>query len=145
MTVDSVATSGSSIYNSATTRTPKQEFDSDMFMSLLVTQLKNQDPSSPLDTNEMIGQTTQLASMEQLTTMSGLAKDNYALQQRIAAASVIGAKVSYADADGLPVTGIATAVSFSGDDALVTVDGKTVPLASLTTIAQPSAAASATD
>ena len=145
MTVDPVNAGGSSMYASAATRTPKQKFDSDMFMSLLVTQLKNQDPSSPLDTNEMIGQTTQLASMEQLTTMTDLSKDSYALQQRTAAASVIGAKVSYADADGLPVTGIATAVSFSGTDALVTVDGKTVPLASLTTIAQPTAAASATD
>jgi len=145
MTVDPVNAGGSSMYAAAATRTPKQKFDSDMFMSLLVTQLKNQDPSSPLDTNEMIGQTTQLASMEQLTAMTDVSKDSYALQQRTAAASIIGAKVSYADADGLPVTGIATAVSFTGDDALVTVDGKTVPLVSLTTIAQPTAAASATD
>ncbi|MCU1570974.1 MAG: flagellar hook capping protein [Naasia sp.] len=145
MTVDSVATTGSSMYTAAPTRTPKQEFDSDMFMSLLVTQLKNQDPSSPLDTNEMIGQTTQLASMEQLTTMTSLSKDSYALQQRIAAATVIGANVSYAGADGVPISGIATAVSFSGNEAVVTVGDKTVPFASLTTIAQPSAAASATD
>jgi len=145
MTVDPMNAGGSSMYAAAATRTPKQKFDSDMFMSLLVTQLKNQDPSSPLDTNEMIGQTTQLASMEQLTAMTDVSKDSYALQQRTAAASIIGAKVSYADADGLPVTGIATAVSFTGDDALVTVDGKTVPLVSLTTIAQPTAAASATD
>ena len=36
-------------------RTPKQTMDGEMFMKLLVTQLKNQDPSSPMDTNAMIG------------------------------------------------------------------------------------------
>jgi len=43
--------------------TAKQEMDSELFMKLLVTQLRNQDPSSPMDTNEMITQTTQLATM----------------------------------------------------------------------------------
>ena len=52
--------------NSTAVRDPKQTLDSDVFMQLLVTQLRNQDPSSPMDTNQMISQTTQLSMMEKM-------------------------------------------------------------------------------
>ena len=42
------------MYTGEVTRAPKQAMDSEVFMSLLVTQLRNQDPSSPMDTNQMI-------------------------------------------------------------------------------------------
>ena len=53
-----------------------------MFMNLLVTQLQNQDPSSPMDTNQMIAQTTQLAMMEKLTDMTTTSQENFSLQMR---------------------------------------------------------------
>ncbi|BDZ45092.1 flagellar hook assembly protein FlgD [Naasia aerilata] len=128
MTIDSVAaTRGTSVYTTPASRAPKQKFDSDMFMTLLVTQLRSQDPSSPLDTNEMIGQTTQLASMEQLTQLTTTNQASYALQQQIAAASVIGREVTYPDADGILHTGTATAVAFDGDAPTVTVGATTIP------------------
>src|SRR3712207_2310264 len=111
---DAVTAAGTSLYAGAVTRTPKQTMDGEMFLSLLVTQLRNQDPSSPLDTNGMIQQTASLASMEQLTNLATLTKDGYDLQQRIAAASIIGTQVSYTAADGSTVSGVATSVSFSG-------------------------------
>ena len=43
--------SSTSITSTAPTRVPKQAMDSTVFMDLLVTQLRNQDPSSPMDTN----------------------------------------------------------------------------------------------
>ena len=41
----------------------------DMFLQLLVAQLKNQDPSSPMDQKDMMGQMAQFTSVEQLTNM----------------------------------------------------------------------------
>src|SRR3954469_22751018 len=100
-----------SMYAGTVSRTPKQTMDGEMFMSLLVTQLRNQDPSSPMNTNGMIQQTASLASMEQLTALSSVTQDSYALQQRIAASSIIGTQVSYAAADGTTASGLATSVS----------------------------------
>ncbi|MDQ1526665.1 MAG: flagellar basal-body rod modification protein FlgD, partial [Microbacteriaceae bacterium] len=52
MTINPVAsTTAPSMYATTPTRTPSQTLDSTAFMNLLVTQLKNQDPSSPMDTN----------------------------------------------------------------------------------------------
>jgi flagellar basal-body rod modification protein FlgD len=109
-------------------RKPKQAMDSEVFMSLLVSQLRNQDPSSPMDTNEMISQTTQLAMMEKITEMTTTGTENFSLQMRIAAAGIVGNNVSYVDAAGVAVTGVASSVSFLGAVPTVSVGGKDIPL-----------------
>lgn len=122
-------------------RAPKQTMDSEMFMKLLVTQLAHQDPSSPMDTNQMITQTTQMATMEKLTSMDTTSSESFALQMRTSAAAIVGQQVSYLDADGNTVTGKATSVSFSGSVPTVTVGGKTVALDSISGITNSAAAA----
>ena len=134
--VTAPTSAATSIYTgtTGTTRTPDQTMDSQMFMKLLVTQLKNQDPSSPMDSTQMISQTSQLASMQQLTSLNASTTDAYNLQMRSAAANVLGKTVSWTDADGVPKTGVATAVSFSGSTPSVTVGGDTVDLTALSGI-----------
>ncbi|GGR19141.1 MULTISPECIES: flagellar hook capping FlgD N-terminal domain-containing protein [Agromyces] len=139
MTVDSVnATAGSagaSMYTGqVATRRPKQEMDGELFLKLLVTQLANQDPSSPMDTNAMIGQTTQLATMEQLTALSKRQEESFSLQMRTAAAALIGKEVEYLDADGKTVKGVAGSVSFAGPIPTVDVGGVSVALDKLSAV-----------
>ncbi|PCN47612.1 flagellar hook capping protein [Curtobacterium sp. 'Ferrero'] len=111
------------------TSSRSQTMDSEVFMKLLVTQLQNQDPSSPMDTNQMISQQTQLAMMEQVTNQTTTANENFSLQMRIAAANLVGKQVSYTDAaSGQPITGTATAVSYAQSVPTVTVNGKEVNL-----------------
>ena len=117
---------GASLTSQTPTRTPTKTFDSGMFLNLLVTQLRNQDPSSPMDSTQMISQTSQLASMEQLTSLTKTTTDGYSLQMRSAAANILGKHVSWTDANGAPKSGIASAVSFSGDIPQVTVGTDTV-------------------
>jgi flagellar basal-body rod modification protein FlgD len=109
-------------------RKPKQAMDSEVFMSLLVSQLRNQDPSSPMDTNEMISQTTQLAMMEKITEMTTTSTENFSLQMRIAAAGIVGKDVTYLGTDGVAVKGVASSVSFAGVVPTVSVGGKDIPL-----------------
>jgi flagellar basal-body rod modification protein FlgD len=122
------ATAATGIYTAAPVRDPKQTLDSDVFMQLLVTQLRNQDPSSPMDTNQMIAQTTQLSMMEKMTELATTSTEDFALQMRIAAAGIIGKQVSYLDATGASITGTATSVSFAGAVPVVTVGGKDIDL-----------------
>ena len=118
----------------APTRVPKQTMDGEMFMNMLVIQLKNQDPSSPMDTNAMIGQTTQLAMMEKLTALESTSGQDFSLQMRSAAAALIGKTVTYAGPDGSSVTGTATSVSFTGSSPEVSVNGSSIALDALTGI-----------
>jgi flagellar basal-body rod modification protein FlgD len=97
-------------------------------MNLLVTQLKSQDPSSPMDTNAMMAQTTQLASMEQLTALNSTITESFSLQMRMAASGLVGKQVSYTDSAGAAQSGIASAVSFAGSVPSVTIGTSTIAL-----------------
>ncbi|WP_336645800.1 flagellar hook assembly protein FlgD [Microbacterium sp. USHLN186] len=130
--VDSItAASGLQTGGTVPPTTQKKTLDSEVFLKLLVTQLSNQDPSSPMNTNEMIAQTTQLASMEQLTQLTTMTSESFALSMRQTAAALIGREAQYVDADGASHTGTVSAVSFAGPVPLVTVGGASVPLDAL--------------
>ena len=113
---------------SSVTNASKQKMDGEMFLQLLVAQLRAQDPSSPMDTNAMMTQTSQLASMEQLTTMSNLTQESFSLQMRMAASNLIGKEVGYTDADGKQQKGIASAVSFADAVPTVTIGSTSIRL-----------------
>lgn len=129
--VEPVAATGVHTGSTVPATAHKKTLDSEVFLKLLVTQLSNQDPSSPMNTNEMIAQTTQLASMEQLTQLTTMTSESFALSMRQTAAALIGREAQYLDADGVSHTGIVTAVSFAGPVPLVTVGDKSVPLDAL--------------
>jgi flagellar basal-body rod modification protein FlgD len=140
MTVDAVS-APTSIHTGSTTdpAARNQVLDGEVFLKLLVTQLTHQDPSSPMDTNEMISQTTQLAMMEQLTALADNGAEAFALDMRQAAAALIGQEASYEDADGTSVTGIVTKVSFDGPVPQVTIGDKTIALDAITGVATTTA------
>ena len=149
MTIDAVGTvaaatsnapgsaSNASMYATTPVRTPKQTLDSEAFMSLLVTQLRNQDPSSPMDTNQMISQTTQLAMMEKITALSTTSDENFSLQMRTSAAALVGHNVTYTDAAGLSVSGLVSAVSFTGSVPQVTIGKASVALDAISGVTAP--------
>lgn len=145
MAVESVTPPSTALYTGSTTdpASRKQVLDGEVFLKLLVTQLIHQDPSSPMDTNEMISQTTQLAMMEQLTALTDNGTEAFALNMRQAAAALIGQEAGYEDAEGAPVTGTVTKVSFEGPIPLVTIGGKEIPLDEITAIASRTAPAAA--
>lgn len=113
---------------SSVSNASKQKMDGEMFLQLLVAQLRAQDPSSPMDTNAMMTQTAQLASMEQLTTMSNLTQESFSLQMRMAASALVGKEVSYVDSKGVTKSGIASSVSFADSVPTVTIGTETVRL-----------------
>lgn len=110
--------------------------DKQAFLELLVAQLRNQDPSTPMDSNALMAQTTQMASMESLTELSTTSRESFALQMRAAAAALVGKNVSYSNGTDT-ITGAVTAVSYVGAVPTVTVGGKEIPLDSISTITAP--------
>jgi flagellar basal-body rod modification protein FlgD len=53
----------------AATANPKGELGKDAFMKLLVAELKQQDPMDPMKAREMVGQLSELSTVEKLTSM----------------------------------------------------------------------------
>jgi flagellar basal-body rod modification protein FlgD len=109
----------------------------EMFLKLLVAQLKNQDPTSPMDQKEMLGQMAQFTTVEQL---SNLAKTMESMQLNATFAqsvSLIGKTVSYLGEDGesvingVSVTGVSNT---GGKVSLVLDDGSKVEPARVVTV-----------
>jgi flagellar basal-body rod modification protein FlgD len=138
MTVEAIG-STSGIQTETPVRKPVQSLDSDVFMKLLVTQLKYQDPGAPMDTNQMMAQSVQLSMMEKMTELSTGAKESFSLQMRTAAAQIVGSEVSFALPDGTSGTGVATSVSFASGVPIVAVGDRKIPLDSISGISIPAA------
>ncbi|WP_460772455.1 flagellar hook capping FlgD N-terminal domain-containing protein [Microbacterium sp. GXF7504] len=135
-TVDPIsATSGLQTGSTTEATARKTTLDAEVFLKLLVTQLSNQDPSSPLNTNEMIAQTTQLASMEQLTSLTSTTSEAFALSMRQTAASLIGKQAQYIDEDGSTKSGLVASVSFSTGVPTINIGGTAIRLDAVTGLA----------
>ncbi|MCA3418741.1 MAG: hypothetical protein INF88_07555 [Roseomonas sp.] len=81
---------------SSTAQSPKFAGDFNTFLTLLTTQIKNQSPTDPLDTNQMTNQLVQFASVEQQISMNQNLQRMLALEQAsqlTASAPLIGRNV----------------------------------------------------
>ena len=100
----------------------KGSLGQDAFLKLLVAQMQNQDPSSPLDASQ---QTQQMASFTMVEQITNMADEN----ARTSAIGMIGHNVTYADpADKTQqtlVSGTVESVSLGHDGAYtLTVSGR---------------------
>ena len=85
-----------STFNAQNDREIKKELDKDAFLQLLVTELKYQDPTSPMDNKEFISQMSQLSSTEQIMNMSKSFQnmiDSQMSLQKLNAAGLVGKNV----------------------------------------------------
>ncbi|HEY0187064.1 MAG TPA: flagellar hook capping FlgD N-terminal domain-containing protein [Cellulomonas sp.] len=126
---DSTATT-----SSTSTSTASQTLDSDTFLTLLVAQLTNQDPSSPMDTSDMMSQTTSLAMMESLTTIQSAISEQFALQMRMASADMVGQQITWEDSAGDTQSGVVDSVDFSSSVPVLKVGSEEIPLDSVASI-----------
>src|SRR5215212_8536785 len=121
-------------YASTTTATSQadrgDQMGKDVFLKLLVAQMKNQDPSNPADTSQMMAQT---ATFTQVEKLEELAKQNaalLALQRSSSAAALVGRAVQYTDENGATKTGTVSSVRLGTDtsEAVAMVRGVAVPM-----------------
>ena len=123
--VEAISSLPAEYFQTPSTGAATNELDKDAFLKLLVASLKYQDPSEPLSTSDLMSQTTQLATMEQLTTMTELSQESFVLQVQTSAMNMVGRTVEYSDGETMH-TGVVSAVDFSATPPLVEVDGTTV-------------------
>jgi len=100
-------------------------FDKDMFMKLLLAQLKNQNPEEPVSNAEMTSQISSLAMVEGMNNLNASFSNVLKLQMLLSGTGLIGREVEY-ELDGQRLHGLVESMDTSGEALELTVDGKTI-------------------
>ncbi len=105
-----VATTSTTAATTATSSSSTTGLGSDFktFLTLLTTQLKNQDPLSPLDTNQFTSQLVSFSQVEQAINENDKLANLVSLQttnQTISALPLVGHTIQYSDNQGALVNG----------------------------------------
>jgi flagellar basal-body rod modification protein FlgD len=132
--------------NAAKKDPASKDLDKDMFLKLLVAQMKYQDPSNPADATQFLSQTAQFTTVEKLSDIQTSQQSLLTAQLQLGAANLIGKTVSYAvpdttkpvDKDGNQptqlLTGVVTAASFMGSTPTIKVGDTDVALSTVTEV-----------
>jgi flagellar basal-body rod modification protein FlgD len=110
----------------ATTTQPKsaaQTLGKDDFLKLLVGQLQHQDPLSPSDDQQWIGQMAAFSQLEQVSNTAATTQKIVDTLNVNGTLSLIGHTVTYLDESGGSHQGVVQTVDMAGGTASLTVDG----------------------
>jgi flagellar basal-body rod modification protein FlgD len=92
----------------------------DAFLQLLIAQLRNQDPTKPIDSTEYVSQLATLSELEQSVKQTGMLERVLAAASFGEAGSIIGRRVTSADG---AASGIAVAARLGTDGTTVVLEG----------------------
>lgn len=105
------------------------------FIKFMITQLQNQDPLNPTDSNQMLTQMSQIGQLESSTNLQSSLSTMVQQNQIASAANMIGKYVQGTDQNSNKTTGTVTAVQVTTNGVNLTMDnGDTVPLNNVTAI-----------
>ncbi len=133
---------GTATYTATTAVERKdQGSQKDMFLKLLVAQMKYQDPANPASSSEFMAQTATFTQVEKLEEIAAQNASMLALQRSSSAGALVGRTVSYTDENGATQTGRVTSVRLGTEsaEASATVGGVTVPMGRITEVTSGSA------
>jgi flagellar basal-body rod modification protein FlgD len=101
---------------------PEELSSSESFMTLMLEQLKNQDPMNPADSNAMTQQLAALNTVEQLISLNSIMEDMATQSQLADATALIGNYVEGIDGDSNIITGVVDHVEMIEGAATLIVD-----------------------
>lgn len=126
------ATSG--LYTTSPTTSTSSSDDKDLFMALLVAQLKYQDPMNPTDSTQYLSQTAEYSSLEKLSDLVDQSTSLLANQLSFGAAAMVGSNVSYVNSAGETVSGTVDSVGFASGSPVLVVGGVEVALGQVSSV-----------
>jgi len=142
------ATEGVSTYGSipgtatGTTDIKAQE-DKQMFLELMVAQLRYQDPMNPADSGEFLAQSAQFTALEKMQDVADRTAELLGAQMAFGASALVGRQVSWLGEDGTTTkTGQIDGVTFGAKGPIFDIDGTDVPLGAILSVTAESSSTS---
>ena len=110
---------------SSTTTTSSNGVDYNTFLQLLIAEMKNQDPTNPMDTSQYMSQFAQLSSVEQAMQTNTKLDSLLSSQALSQADGLIGKTVSFTDSTGATFSGKVASISINSDGSIATLENGT--------------------
>jgi flagellar basal-body rod modification protein FlgD len=117
---------------------PANDINRDMFLRLLMEQIRNQDPLEPMGNEQMLAQLAQFSSLEQMNNLNASFEGLHEMVQFLngnidqlnflTAQGMIGRYVEGIDAAGAPVRGEVQSITLAGSIVILSVDGEPLPM-----------------
>lgn len=102
--------------------------DKDMFLQLMVAQMKYQDPLNPTDSSQFLAQTAQFTALEKMQDVADQSAMLLSTQLAFGASSLIGQTVRWYDDAGAEQSGKVQGTTYLASGPVLSVDGKQVPI-----------------
>ena len=115
---------GSTTATSSSGSATKTSADKDMFLQLLVAQMKYQDPMNPTDSSQFLAQSAQFTALEKMQDVADKTAQLFQAAISFGASGLIGKTVSWSDSDGKTQTGQGSGVSFGAYGPVLDVGAK---------------------
>lgn len=113
------------------------ELGKDSFLQMLVLQLQNQDPLSPVSNEDMLAQLAQFSALEQMENLNSqfeMLSGNIDQLNFISASQLVGKTVRGLDLDGTIREGVVESVHLNGSVVILNVDGYLMSMAGIADI-----------
>ena len=108
--------------------------DKEMFLNLMVAQLRYQDPLNPSDSGEFLAQSAQFTSLEKMQDVADQTAALLSTSVSFGASNMVGKNVTYLDEDGNAISGMVDSVSFDVTGPMLQVGGQSVSLGQVQSI-----------
>jgi flagellar basal-body rod modification protein FlgD len=126
------------------TQAPGTSEDKQMFLNLLVAQLRYQDPMNPADSGEFLAQSAQFTALEKMQDVADQTAALLSAQVSFGATGLVGRYVRYLDEDGDAHTGQVGSVTYDANGPMLVVDDEPVSLGQIQTVSATPIAAEST-
>jgi flagellar basal-body rod modification protein FlgD len=132
---------GGATYSSTSAVDRPDQMGKDVFLKLLVAQMRYQDPSNPVDSSQMMAQTATCSQVEKLEQLVNQNASMLVLQESATAGALVGRRATYTDTTGASVTGTVSSVRLASraSEAVAVIGGVEVQVGRITEISAPSA------
>jgi flagellar basal-body rod modification protein FlgD len=113
---------------------PLNSVSLDDFLKLLVTELQNQDPMSPMDNSQILQQVSQIKSIESNQRLSDTLTSMQSQQNLVAASAMLQKTITGLTDSGKTVTGLVDKVTVSSSGVKVCVGANTISLTNISEV-----------
>ena len=137
MSIPSVEQVSTGMYQPTAQAAGTSSPDKEMFLQLLVAQLRYQDPMNPADSSQFLSQSAQFTALEKMQDVADQTSALLAAQVSFGASSMVGKQVTYLGADGGSVSGTVESVTYDAHGPMLVVDGTQVQLGQVQTVGAP--------